>query len=322
MRSIHQIGFAALFGVLALSAPALADISNQTPVGETYATFLEVAQGARAAGMGDAYVAVSDDINAVFWNPAGLSAMPANRFQFMFTNTRWLLESNFNSGAVGINSSYGAFALSMVTFSTGDIEETTIFDPQGTGRTLDTGAWAVGGAYAKRFTDRFSIGFQMRVIQERLDRDVDYRTFDLAVGTFYHTGFRSLRIAMSLRNFGKDIVLLTDEAIRGKMPVSFSLATAAEVYGERGDDVSLTGALEALYNVSVERRVHVGGELWLRNIIALRGGYKWNYDVQDFTAGAGVRLQRGIHYLQVDFAWVKFDKFPTNPLRFSLTGSF
>ena len=168
------------------------------------------------------------------------------------------------------------------------------------------------------------MGFQARVIEEKLDRGYDYRVFDLAVGTFYHTGFRSLRIGMSLRNFGKDLVLLTNEAIKGKMPVFFSMATAAEVYGERGEDVSLTGAIEALYSVSVERRVHAGAELWLRNIIALRAGYKLGYDAQDFTAGAGVRLQRGIHHVQADFAFVKFDKFPDNgtTLRFSVTGSF
>ena len=324
MRRIYRIGSAALVGVLVLGAPALAEISNQTPVGETYAAFLEISQSARAAGMGDAYVAVADDINSVFWNPAGLTAMTRNRLQFAFTNTRWLLESQLNSAAVGVNTDYGALALSLVAFNTGDIEETTIFNPEGTGRILDTGSWAVGGVYAKQFTERFSVGFQARVIEEKLDRGYDYRVFDLAVGTFYHTGYRSLRIGMSLRNFGKDLVLLTDEAIKGKMPVFFSMATAAEVYGERGEDVSLTGAIEALYSVSVERRMHAGAELWLRNIVALRAGYKLGYDVQDVTAGAGVRLQRGIHHVQADFAYVKFDKFPDNggTLRFSVTGSF
>ncbi len=322
MRSIYLIAFAALSAALVLSAPAMADISNQTPVGETYATFLEVAQGARAAGMGDAHVAVVNDINAVFWNPAGLTGMAKNRFQFCYTNTQWLMDTQFNSAAVGVNTDYGALALSIVAFSTGAIEETTIFNPEGTGRILETGSWAIGGAYGKQFTDRFSIGFQMRVIQEKLDTGFDFRTFDMAVGTKYHTGFRNLRIAMSLRNFGKDKVLRTDEAMKGKMPVTFSLATAAEIIGEREDPLSLTASLEALYAISVERRLHLGGELWVRNILALRAGYKWNYDVQDFTAGAGIRIQRGIHFIQADFAYVKFDKFPSNPLRISLTGSF
>ena len=36
-------------------------------------TTLKVGQSARAAGMGDAYTAVADDINAMFWNAAGLT---------------------------------------------------------------------------------------------------------------------------------------------------------------------------------------------------------------------------------------------------------
>lgn len=37
--------------------------------------FLSVGQGARANGMGEAYVAVADDSSAIFWNPAGLTQM-------------------------------------------------------------------------------------------------------------------------------------------------------------------------------------------------------------------------------------------------------
>ncbi len=322
MRSIYLTGLSVLLVGLFVSFPARAEISNQTPVGETYVSFLEVAQGARPAAMGDAYVAVADDINGVFWNVAGLTDMPRKKFQFNFNNAQWLVDSQFNSGALGVNTDYGAFALSVVTFSPGSIEERTILKPGGTGRKLDAGSWAVGGGYAKKFTDRFSMGGQFRVIEERLDKGFSFRTFDFAVGTKYYTGFRSLRIAMSLRNFGRDKVLLKDVAIKGKMPTFFNLAAASEVIGKKGDPYYFTTALEAIYSVSVERRVHVGGELWLHNMLALRGGYKWNYDVQDFTAGAGVRLKRGDRYLEAGFAWAKFDKFPTNPLRFSVSGSF
>jgi hypothetical protein len=322
MRNLFLFGWAAAFAAILISSPAAAGISGQTPLGESYASFLEVAQGARPAGMGDAYVAVADDITSVFWNVAGLTKMARNRFQFTFTNTQWIADTQFNSGAVGINTNYGAIAFSFVALDPGDIEERTIFQPDGTGRMVDNGSWAFGLAYAKQFTDRMSVGGQGRIFEERLDTDYGYRVFDLAVGGIYHTGFRSLRIAMSLRNFGKDKVLLSDEQSRSKMPVIFNVAAAAEVLGTKEDPVYLTGAFEALYNVAVEKRIHVGGELWLRNILALRGGYKWNYDAQDFTVGAGLKLQRGVHYLQADIAWVDFGKDFGAPLRVSVTGSF
>ena len=58
--------------VLALggAANSLADISSAAVL------FLRIAPGPRAAGMGEAYVAVADDATATHWNPAGLGNYP------------------------------------------------------------------------------------------------------------------------------------------------------------------------------------------------------------------------------------------------------
>ncbi|MCB2229345.1 PorV/PorQ family protein [bacterium] len=55
---------------LGTASNALADISNAAVL------FLRIAAGARAAGMGEAFVAVADDATATHWNPAGLGAHP------------------------------------------------------------------------------------------------------------------------------------------------------------------------------------------------------------------------------------------------------
>ena len=39
------------------------------------ANFVEVETGARAMGMGGAFVAVADDVTALHWNPAGLATL-------------------------------------------------------------------------------------------------------------------------------------------------------------------------------------------------------------------------------------------------------
>jgi len=53
-------------------------LAGATPaqVGQTGVPFLLIAPGARAAGMGEAFVAISDDATAVHWNPAGLGKYP------------------------------------------------------------------------------------------------------------------------------------------------------------------------------------------------------------------------------------------------------
>jgi len=52
-----------------------------TPV---YAAFKEVGWGARASGMGGAYVAVSDDCDAIFWNPAGLAQLKSQEAAILY----------------------------------------------------------------------------------------------------------------------------------------------------------------------------------------------------------------------------------------------
>jgi hypothetical protein len=41
-------------------------------VGISTAQFLKIGVGRRASAMGDAFVAISDDASALYWNPAGL----------------------------------------------------------------------------------------------------------------------------------------------------------------------------------------------------------------------------------------------------------
>ncbi len=52
--------------------------------GTTGATFLKLGAGARAIGMGSAFTGLSDDVSAIYWNPAGLG----------FTK-RWELSFNY-----------------------------------------------------------------------------------------------------------------------------------------------------------------------------------------------------------------------------------
>ncbi len=58
------------FALIAVGASSYAQVSTATVL------FLRIAAGARAAGMGETYVAISDDATATHWNPAGLGQYP------------------------------------------------------------------------------------------------------------------------------------------------------------------------------------------------------------------------------------------------------
>ncbi|MEE9552826.1 MAG: PorV/PorQ family protein [candidate division Zixibacteria bacterium] len=59
-----------IFMILVMTSMANAQVS------QTAVQFLLIAPGARAGGMGETFVAISDDATAVHWNPAGLGRYP------------------------------------------------------------------------------------------------------------------------------------------------------------------------------------------------------------------------------------------------------
>ncbi|MFH1891542.1 MAG: PorV/PorQ family protein [Candidatus Zixiibacteriota bacterium] len=67
-----------LFLITLLAMAALAGAGHDAIAGVSDAgvLFLRIAAGARAAGMGEAFVAVADDATATHWNPAGLGSYP------------------------------------------------------------------------------------------------------------------------------------------------------------------------------------------------------------------------------------------------------
>jgi hypothetical protein len=70
MRSRTLIILTAIIGIMALCGESYAGVSDAGVL------FLRIAPGARAAGMGEAFVAVADDATATHWNPAGLGRYP------------------------------------------------------------------------------------------------------------------------------------------------------------------------------------------------------------------------------------------------------
>lgn len=59
------------------------------------ASFVDVGFGAKPMGMGGTYVSVSDDINSVVWNPAGLNAIHNIQTTFTFTKVMSMVDYHF-----------------------------------------------------------------------------------------------------------------------------------------------------------------------------------------------------------------------------------
>jgi hypothetical protein len=322
---------AALLGLLLAASPALAvkwgSVTGEYGVKKVFnsgMTFMKIGQSARAVGMGEAFTAISDDINAAFFNPAGL--VHVERVAYAAHYTRFFHDTNIYSlaGVWNTRSARGeVIGLTVLSHQPKQPPETTIFQPNGTGEDVDVSDIQVGVLYGIKFTDKFSFAAKLNWVQETLFDRKD-RGFTIDVGSYFYTGFRSLRLAMSFRNFGPDIKS-ADHAYL--MPLVYGIGAAAEVFGEKGDPSYLTVTVESVFPIDFEQRWHFGAEIWLQNAFALRGGWKWNYDVESLALGAGVKQSLGGRDFFVDVAYsiLQDDGGATlfdNPIRVSVGGTF
>ena len=94
--ALGTIGLPVLAVVIALMLPSMA--AAQAKVGTTGAQFLELGVSARAMGMAEAFSAVANDISAVYYNPAGLTALLGKEVMTTYIS----LPADVNYGFVGM----------------------------------------------------------------------------------------------------------------------------------------------------------------------------------------------------------------------------
>lgn len=88
--------------------------------------FMSIGVGARALGMSNAYVSVSDDVSAGYWNPAGLTFMKANLQVGLMHSEYFAGIAQYDYGAVAFRiDDKSSFALSFLRFGVDDIPDTS-----------------------------------------------------------------------------------------------------------------------------------------------------------------------------------------------------
>jgi len=259
--------------------------------------FLKIAVGPRETAMGEAGTAISNNINSVFWNTSGLAFI--DKTQFMVSHTNWLAGSTHNAAAVAFPIRGIVIGVSVISLNIPSFEETTVFEPDGTGRMVNAGDLLFGLAIARRFTNQLVIGGQLKYAYETLD-DYQFGNLLLDIGAGYDTGFRDLRFGFSLQHFGPDMKI-ADQTFR--TPLLFRIG-ASDILVTT-DNMNLLATAELVHPTDNVEWVNTGLELTIMSTLALRGGYRFNSDISDFTMGFGLKgRHRSLGALSVDYAYV------------------
>ncbi len=299
--------------VLLVMVPSVA--WSQAKVGTTGAQFLELGVSARAMGMAEAFTAVSDDISAVYYNPAGLTSLYGR--EAAFTYIRLPADINYGFGALGIplENIGGVLGFGVYALGSGDINETT-YDDITTGRIFSWNDFSAAVSYGRYLTDRFSIGFTVKYIGE-FAHDYSASGWAADVGTTYDTGFRGFKIAMVITNFGPDMKFIRNDY---PLPINFKFGGAINVI--ESNDYVLTYVAEGSHPSDNLEKYNTGAEFVYQDMFILRAGGRFNYDVDGFTAGGGLRLPFGEDQeLRFDYAFQDFGVL-TEVHRFTMSLAF
>ena len=304
-----------------------------TKAGSSAAQFLKIPVGARAASVGNAFASISNDVSSMYWNPAGLSQV--KRFSLDFTHTQWIADMNHNFFGLALPlDGVSSVGVSVIQLSTGDIENTTILQPHGTGVYFDAADLAVSVSFARQIIEQVSVGITGKYINQRI-WNTSAETFAVDFGVMLRTGYKDINMGFSFQNFGPELTMRGSDLTKTvdldpesainpavesnlvtqpfSLPTSYRASISMGVISNTGliqlDNSSLLIAADAVHLNDNPEHYSVGMEYGFMETFYLRGGYVFNTDEEGLTLGSGINFDFGSTNITFDYAYVEFGVF-------------
>ncbi len=342
-KNIGLLLFIIIFGFSGLQAQSLSSESI-SKTGTTVAQFLKIGVSARSIAMGGAFVAVANDVSAIYLNSAGLAKNYG--YEAMFTHTDWIANTDYDFGAVSFNMpGYGALGIMVAAFSSGEMPVRTVEEPDGTGELFTTNDLLIGLAYSRNLTTNFSIGFTGKYIYQQIWH-MSSSSMAIDVGLLFQTPFWGINLGASIQNFGpkmrldgRDTKFATDPDPRNTgnvfvvnsqyemqhydLPLTFQVGVSKDIF--KTERNRLTVAVDAITPKDNYESVNAGLEYGWNELVFLRGGYNSLFlddSEYGFAGGFGLNLRLGgTLKMQMDYAYADLGRLE-NAQRFTLSIKF
>ncbi|MEQ1690099.1 MAG: PorV/PorQ family protein [Gemmatimonas sp.] len=293
------------------------------------ANFLHIGIGARGGAMAGAVGSSVAGPTGWFWNPAGAASsesfsLAAGR-QNLYDDLG--LEQTYVAGSIPALGGVVGFHLN--TLGSGPIRRTSEANPFGErlgGNTFEWTSTVIGLGYAKRLTDRLSVGGQFKYITEGIpDASTKWMAFD--IGTQFSTGLYGLTLGGAIQNVGgqsrangaliQRLITTGDGSVlpeqrrvefftrETEIPVEFRLSVGADILGSANSMMggasgknTLIAELSVTDATDYSTQYAIGAEYGFRNLLFLRGGKRMYNDDRDrgdagqvgLSGGFGLRL--------------------------------
>jgi hypothetical protein len=262
--------------------------------GTTGAEFLNLGAGARAAAMGDAFTAVSDNATAIFWNPAGLSLLRWR--EAYFSHQVWIENVRMSRVAYAHPALGGTWAAGLVRLGSGALQGRDEQD-RVTGE-FEVVNQAVSVGYGRRFGDRFSAGAAATAFQEKVD-DAQGAGFVGTAGALFDLPLedQTVRWGAAVKNVGGK----SGPAEKSDSPSALHLGVSDRLLNE-----TLILSAEGVLPAEGDWKTSLGGEILVGGYFTLRAGYRFQRDdttgLGGVTAGLGAVVPAGWDTV-IDYAY-------------------
>jgi hypothetical protein len=256
-------------------------------------SFLRTDISARANGMAGAYTALSNDVNAVYYNPAGLSLLKNTQISTTFSN--YLLGIPIGNLAVSktINNKNFAFFAQYLTDEQDKTDSNGVMEGK-----FGNSDLILGLSIAKQIHPVIYIGGSVKYISETLDNS-SASAIVMDLGILHQTTNPHLKVGATIKNLGFQLTYYTKDKIKEKMPKT---ATIGLNYYPT-DFINFLLDIEKPFDRNVIGKV--GIEYKYNKVIQLRGGYNtdgssWN-NGGSFSFLSGISLGFGLYWHQYSF---------------------
>jgi hypothetical protein len=318
--------------LLAVAMTVQVSNAQERKAGLTGAAFLKVGVGARAVALGGAVTGLSEDVNQMFYNPAGI-ALKDEKLQASFSYNKWIADIGHNSAAVSYNwEGVGTIGVGFITFGLSDIpaDRDIPNDPSIKGSQIDFNTSSTYNyrdiAYQLTFSryviDQLSLGITIKGISETID-DVTASAVAFDFGSVYHIGVLGWTIGARFNNLGSDLKFYT---IASPLPMQFTIGTT--IMPVQTDQTSIMVALDATKPQDGDLYLFTGAEATFMNLFSVRAGYKLNYSgtneaipstsakaragninttIEGISAGAGLKTTLAGYTVGIDYSYTQMD---------------
>ena len=339
-----------IFILLILSFSAIETFGGgQNRAGTAGAPELRIPVGARYLAMVGSPIASVSGLEAIYWNPAGVDFTPTAA-NALFSYRSYIADMSMNFAAVsGRLGDLGSVALSFRSLNIGEINVTTMDQPDGTGQIINPNYFILGLTYSKQLTDRISIGASFNIINESIDRaGTTGLSFDFGVqykNLFDVPGFALgvvvKNLGSSMKYEGNGLYVEAESTVGDRGPTYYKVdAASAELPSEIAIGLSYLKKFDEENSVMLAATFQnnnysyddykIGLEYTFKDILYVRGGYLFSPQstdttpniFQNYALGVGLNLKQFSDIdLSIDYAYVPVEYFDSNHI-FSISIGF